>query len=229
MARSKKSTKSSLKALERELVNDLKKHIISEEVIKISPNDFEYINYYEGIKLGINDKVKYSVEGVATRTNYTKTKKTITTYDDEGKELIKTYLSKINDNNNDKKKRVVGAKSLNSNNSKKKFIEMLKAFIKYDRMLNEIENNKTNGMYKAKCAINMYLRSPLYIPIAVIVYSLILNIKPNALVGELKKDETFINNLKSTGYYDVVMSKIDKSYMPDLEKTQIIMSKGRGI
>ena len=231
MARSKKNPKSNIKTLERELTNDLKKHIISEEVIKISPSDFEYMNFYEGIKLGINDKVKYNVDGVATRTNYTKTKKTVTTYDDEGKELIKTYLEKIKNpgNKNDKKKKVVGARELSENSNKRTFVEMIRAFLKHDRMLNELENDKSNGTYKARSAINMYLHSPLYIPIAVVIYSLALNMKPSTLVGELKKDDLFIERLKETGYYDVVMSKIDKSYMPDLEKTQVITTRGRGI
>lgn len=228
MATSKKNTMLNRnKQLEKELNEELKKHVVSSQVIKAGPEDYEHRNYYEGIKLGLNDKVVYRIDRGATKTVYAKNKRTITEYDDEGKELIRTYLSNIDPKNDSKESRKVKSARESSNNINAiSNCERLRAFIKHDRMLNDIMNDKTNGINKALSAIGMYLKSPMYIPIAVAVYSIMLDVKPEKIVDKLKANDLFIKYLKNTNCYDSVMAMIDKSYKPDLEKTQVI---GRGI
>ena len=222
MAR-KKVTDEELKKLEHELTEELKSHILKEEEIRISLFDNEYQKYYEGVKKGKNSKIVYNIDGDATKTNYTKNKKTITTYDEIGKELIRTYLSKTS---KDKKKKnnvrtVKSVKEL-SNINTINIYERLKAFIKHDRMLNDIIIDKKDGISKAISATGMYIKSPSYIPIAISIYSLALNIESQKLVNEIKKNRVFMSVLEKSGYYDMVMSQIDKSYIPELEETQVI-------
>ena len=208
--------------LEHELNEDLKRHIISVEEIKVPATDLEYSNFYDGVKKSKKNKFVYDISDGAKKISYSKTKKTITNYDDEGKELIRTYLSKIGKKKKDNVKIVKSARSLSNDSNILKRCEKFKAFIKHDRMLNEIEFNKKDGANKATTAIRMYLNSPVYIPIAISVYSIVLGIKPKMLVNGLKNDELFNSYLKERGYYDVVMSMIDKDFPLDLEKTQII-------
>ena len=213
-----------IKKLQRELNEELKRHVTKEQIIKVSPKDNEYLKYYDGVKKGINDKIMYNLDD-ATKTNYTKTKKIITKYDDEGKALIKTYLTKVRKPTDEKVMVAKAARPINYN--MKDMYEKYRAFIKHDRMLNEIRPDDPTGISKAMSALGVYLRSPMYIPAAITVYSLLLNIKPSALVEEFKSNNMFMGYLKQTGYYDVLMSMIDKEYVSDnIDKTQIIKPLG---
>lgn len=228
----KNANTSKKRKLERELNEDLKKHIISEEVIKITPDDFAHKNYMEGVRLGLNDRTVYKIDDVATKTHYTKTKKVITKYDDEGKELIRTYLENINKPNkkdDKKKKKVKGARILSEDSVPLKFSSMTKAFIKHDVTLRELINNQEDGKRKALRAIGTYLRAPLYIPVAVSIYSLVLGLDPRKIINIMKNNEAFMTLLQETGYLDVVMHKLGESTKVDLSETQVIEPVGRGI